>query len=144
MPTIEQFETLTDITDDRTTSYEEKVLYNKWVEHQQKLNAEIKTKNDIMKKARDQIISRGGDARQDIISTLMGAILEDMSLDSQQRVKTWIRKDTSGANYDASIMASNLEEAYKMQDWLFIFEDSLTRGWKCGLLYIIKKTGTAD
>ena len=45
-----------------------------------------------------------------------------MSLDSQQRVKTWIRKDTSGANYDASIMASNLEEAYKMQDWLFIFE----------------------
>ena len=77
VPTIEQFEKLTDITDDRTRSYEEKVLYNKGVEHQQNLNAEIKTKNDIMKKARDEIIFRGVGARQDIISTLLGAILED-------------------------------------------------------------------
>ena len=96
-----------------------------------------------MKKAHDKIISRGGDARQDIISKLMGATLEDMSLDWQQRVKTWIRTDTSGANYEASIMASNLEEAYKMQDWLFIFE-AATMTYLHGWLYIINKTGTAD
>ncbi len=71
---------------------------------------------------RDEIIAWGGDTRQDMISTLMGAILEDMSLDSQQRVKTWIRKDTSSPNYDANTMANNLDDAYQMQDWLFIFE----------------------
>jgi hypothetical protein len=78
-----------------------------------------------MKKARDEIIARGGNARQDMISTLMGAVLEDMSLDSQQRVKTWIRKDLNNPNFDPSMMANNLEDAYKMQDWMFIFEAAM-------------------
>jgi hypothetical protein len=51
-----------------------------------------------------------------MISTLVGAVLEDMSLDSQQRVKTWIRKDTSNPSYDAKIMAGNLDMAYNIQD----------------------------
>jgi hypothetical protein len=38
-----------------------------------------KMRNGTVKKARDEIITRGGSARQDMISTLMGAILEDMS-----------------------------------------------------------------
>jgi hypothetical protein len=76
----------------------------------------------MIKKARDEIIARGGSARQDMISTLMGAILEDMSLDSQQRVKTWIRKDFTTPGYDRSLMATNLEQAYEIQDWMFIFE----------------------
>jgi hypothetical protein len=95
------------------------------VEARQEHNAATKTRNDTMKKAHDEIIARGGNARQDMISTLMGAVLEDVSLDSQQRVKTWIRKDVSGPNYDASVMANNLEDAYKMQDWMFILEAAL-------------------
>jgi hypothetical protein len=59
-----------------------------------------------------------------MISTLMGAVIEDMTLDSQQRVKTWIRKDTSSPNYDASTMANNLDNAYQMQETK-IFEDIL-------------------
>jgi hypothetical protein len=81
-----------------------------------------RTRNDTVKKARDEIIARGGSARQDMISTLMGAILEDMSLDSQQRVKTWIRKDFTTPGYDRNLMATNLEQAYEIQDWMFIFE----------------------
>jgi hypothetical protein len=52
----------------------------------------------------------------------MGAILEDMSLDSQQRVKTWIRKDFTTSGYDSKLMATDLEQAYEIQDWMFIFE----------------------
>ena len=89
VPTREEFERLGEL-DGREREYEEKILYNQWVEARQEENAGTKTRNDTVKKARDEIIARGGSARQDMISTLMGAILEDMSLDSQQRVKTWI------------------------------------------------------
>jgi hypothetical protein len=122
VPSHEQFEQSEHITQARAREYEEKILYNQWVEERQEHNAATKTRNDTMKKAHDEIIARGGNAREDMISMLMGAVLEDMSLDSQQRVKTWIRKDVSSPNYDASRMANNLEDAYKMQDWMFIFE----------------------
>jgi hypothetical protein len=125
VPTREQFEALERITQPRAREYEEKILYNEWMERRQEQNAATRTRNDTMKKARDEIIARGGNARQDMISTLMGAVLEDMSLDSQQRVKTWIRKDLNNPNYNPSMMANNLEDAYKMQDWMFIFEAAM-------------------
>jgi hypothetical protein len=104
----------------RKLEYEEKIIYNQWVKARQEENVMTKTRNDTVKKARDEIIARGGSARQDMISTLMGAILEDMSLDSQQRVKTWIRRDFTTPGYNRALMATNLEQAYKIQDWMFI------------------------
>jgi hypothetical protein len=114
VPTREEFDRLGRL-EGRDHEYQEKILYNQWVEARQEENAMTKMRNDTVKKARDKIIARGGSARQDMISTLMGAILEGMSLDSQQRVKTWIRKDFTTPRYDRSLMATNLEQA-EIQD----------------------------
>ncbi len=125
VPTQEQCNRLNNMTELREREYEEKVLYNQWVEERQEHNATTRTKNDTMKKVRDEIKARGGNMRQDMISTLMGAAIKDMTLDSQQRVKTWIRKDASSPDYDANTMATNLDNAYQMLYLLFIFEAAM-------------------
>ena len=40
----------------------------------------------------------------------------------KQRVKTWIRKDFASPGYNKKLMATDLEQAYEIQDWMFIFE----------------------
>ena len=61
-------------------------MFASWARKQLTLNAEIKTKNDTSKKLRDEIISRGGEVRKIMISTIIGTVLADVTEDSRQRI----------------------------------------------------------
>ena len=64
--------------------YLERQLSSTWATIQAQNNADIKTRNENKKKKRDEIISRGGDARKTTINTIIGTTLADMSVDSRQ------------------------------------------------------------
>jgi hypothetical protein len=86
------------------------------------LNAEIKTKNDNLKKMRDEIIARGGEARKTMIS-IMRKVLADMTEDSRQRILQWKRTEKKYPNDPQSpLTADYMEQAYELQDWLLVFE----------------------
>ena len=90
------------------------------------MNAEIKTRNKNKKKQRNEIISRGGDARKTMISTIIGSALADMSTDSRQKVLVWKRTTlTDPTDSLTGLNADDMEEAYALQDWLFVFEAAM-------------------
>jgi hypothetical protein len=64
-------------------------MFVDWAKKQLILNAEIKAKNDNLKKVRDEIIVRGGEARK----TMIRKVLADMTEDFRQRVLQWERNE---------------------------------------------------
>ena len=101
-------------------------MFSQWATNQAQLNADIKTRNENKKKQRDEIISRGGDARKTMISRRIGRALSDMSLDSRQRIITWKRvHQIDPTDPLKGLIADNMEEAYDKQDWLFVFKAAM-------------------
>ena len=114
---------LTQEPDATTRGYLEKSMFADWAKKQLILNAEIKTKNDNLKKMRDEIIARGGEARKTMISTIIGKVLADMTEDSRQRILQWKRTEKKDPNDPQTpLTADDMEQAYTLQDWLLVFE----------------------
>jgi hypothetical protein len=82
IPTVAEIALLTAEPDETRRSYLERRLFGQWATTQATINADIKTRNENKKKQRDEIISRGGEARKTMISTIIGSTLADMSIDS--------------------------------------------------------------
>ena len=124
VPTVDEITELSNVTNEITRGYRERVIFASWVERRSVENANIRTLNDSVKIMRDEIIRRGGEKRRDIINNIIGSALSDMTIDSRQRVVNWKR---TGVNVQeqSSITAMNLEEAYMKQDWLFVFEAAI-------------------
>ncbi len=77
---------LTQEPDATARGYLEKSMFADWAKKQLILNADIKTKNDNLKKMGDEIIARGGEAKKTMISTIIGKVLADMTEDSRQMI----------------------------------------------------------
>jgi len=61
-----------------------------WAEEQAKINAEIKAKNDTIKKQRDEIVAKDNEtARKNVITGLMGKVLADMTVESRRMIQNW-------------------------------------------------------
>ena len=126
IPTVAEIALLTAEPDETRRSYLERRLFGQWATTQATINADIKTRNENKKKQRDEIISRGGEARKTMISTIIGSTLADMSIDSRQKVIAWKRANpTDPADPQKGLIADDMEEAYEKQDWLFVFEAAM-------------------
>jgi len=122
-PDADEVALLTKEADATARGYLEKSMFASWARKQLILNAEIKTKNDNLKKMRDEIIARGGEARKTMISTIIGKVLADMTEDSRQRILQWKRTEKKDPNDPQSpLTADCMEQAYELQDWLLVFE----------------------
>jgi hypothetical protein len=87
------------------------------------LHAEIKSKNDDLRKMRDEIIARGGEARKTMISIITGKVLADRTEDSRQRLLQWKKTEKKDPNDPQSpLTAENMQHAHELQDWLVVFE----------------------
>ena len=126
IPEVSQIALLTAEADETRRGYLERRMFGQWATTQATINADIKTRNENKKKQRDEIISRGGEARKTTISTIIGSALADMSIDSRQKVITWKRASpTDPADPQKGLIADDMEEAYEKQDWLFVFEAAM-------------------
>ena len=122
-PDPDEIALLTKEPDATKRGYLEKSMFASWAKEQLIANAEIKTKNDNLKKMRDEIIARGGEARKTMISTIIGKVLADMTEDSRQKILQWKRTEKKDPNDPQSpLTADYMEQAYELQDWLLVFE----------------------
>jgi hypothetical protein len=98
-----------------------------WAERQAAINAEIQAKNDAIKKQRDEIIAKGSDTvRKNIITKLMGQVMGDMTAESRRMVMKWSRTEPKDpSDPESAMMADNIDEAYQIYDWLFVFEAAM-------------------
>jgi hypothetical protein len=95
------------------------------------LHAEIKTKNDNLRKMRDEIIARGGEARKTMISIITGKVLADRTEDSRQRLLQWKKTEKKDPNDPQSpLTAENMQHAHELQDWLVVFEIAIVKKLK--------------
>jgi hypothetical protein len=127
VPTANQITELAAQPDLTLRRYMECRMMVDWAEVQAKTNAEIKAKNDTIKKQRDEIVAKGNEtARKNVITGLMGKVLADMTVESQRMVQNWKRMEAKDP-YDPQsvLMADNMEEAYQKYDWLFVFEAAM-------------------
>ena len=123
IPSSIELNMLTSEANDIRRGYLERGMFSQWATSQAQVNADVKTRNENKKKQRDEIISRGGDARKTMISTIIGRALADMSIDSMQRIITWKRAHPiDPTDPSKGLIADSMEEAYDKQDWLFVFK----------------------
>jgi outer membrane receptor for ferrienterochelin and colicin len=114
---------LTKEADATARGYLEKSMFASRARKRLILKAEIKTKNDNLKKMRDENIGRGGEARKTMISTTFGKAFADMTKESRQRMLQWKRTEEKDHNDPQSqLTAGYMEQAYELQDWLLVFE----------------------
>jgi hypothetical protein len=89
-------------------------MFADWAKQQLNMNTEIKTKNDNLKKMRDEIIARGGEATKTMISTIIGKVLADMNEDSKQMIFQWKRTDKKDSNSPQTPLTfDDTEQAYE-------------------------------
>jgi hypothetical protein len=107
--------------------YLERRMMATWATRQAGRNAEIQANNDAIKKQRDEIIAKGNEvARKNMITSLMGKVLGDMTAESRQMIMKWQCVEAKDPNDPESILkADNIEEAYQLYDWLFVFEAAM-------------------
>lgn len=127
VPTSEEIALLVAEKDELKRKYLERYFFGMMAMSQAMINAAVKTQNENKKKQRDEIISKDGDARKTMISTIFGTVLTDMSIDSRQHVISWKRATPTDplTNPKAALTADDIEEAYNKQDWLFVFEATM-------------------
>ena len=90
VPTEDQINDLTAQADPTLRGYTERRMMADWAVEQAKKNAEIKAKNDTIKKQRDEIVVKGNQAaRKNVITGLMGKVLSDMTAASHRMVQNW-------------------------------------------------------
>ncbi len=118
IPTDDQIDKLVKETDVVKRDYLKCCMFRLWAVAQAEANAAIKTQNENRKKQRDEIISKRGEARKAMISTLIRIVLADMSIDPHQRVITWkrtvpVQNDPNDSNDEkAELTADDMEDAY--------------------------------
>ena len=127
VPTADQINDLAAQADPTLRGYMERRMMADWAEEQAKTNAEIKAKNDTIKKQRDEIVAKGNEAaRKNVITGLMGKVLADMTVESRRMIQNWKRTEPKDpADPLSALMADNIEEAYQKYDWLFVFEAAM-------------------
>jgi hypothetical protein len=122
-PDADEIALLTKEADATARGYLEKSMFASLASKQLILNAEINTKNDSLKKMRDEIIARGGEARKTMISTIIGKVLADMTEDSRQRILQWKRTEIKDPNDpQCPLTADYMEQVYELQDWILVFD----------------------
>jgi hypothetical protein len=127
VPTAEEILALEAETNSVRRGYLERRMMATWATRQAGRNAEIQANNDAIKKQRDEIIAKGNEAaRKNMITSLMGKFLGDMTAESRQMIMKWQRVEAKDPNDPESILkADNIEEAYQIYDWLFVFEAAM-------------------
>ena len=127
VPTTQEINDLEAETNIVRRGYLERSMMATWATIQAERNAEIKANNDAIKKQRDEIIAKGNEAaRMNMITSLMGKILGDMTAESRRMIMKWQRVETKDPDDPESILkADNIEEAYWKYDWLFVFEAAM-------------------
>ncbi len=88
VPTANQITELAAKPDLTLRGYMERHMMADWAEVQAKINAEIKAKNDTIKKQRDEIVAKGN---ENVITGLIGKVLADMTVESRRMVQNWKR-----------------------------------------------------
>jgi hypothetical protein len=127
VPTAMQLVELEAETNVTRRGYNERRMMAEWAEIQAEKNAEIKAKNDTVKKQRDEIVVKGNEtARKNTITNLMGKVMGDMTAESRRMIMKWKRTEAKDPNDPLSaLMANTIEEAYQIYDWLFVFEAAM-------------------
>jgi hypothetical protein len=98
-----------------------------WASLQAMRNAEIQARNDAVKKERDEIIAKGNEiTRKNMITSLMGKIMGDMTAELRRMVMKWKRTEPKDpTDPQSALMADDIEEAYQIYDWMFVFEAAM-------------------
>ncbi len=115
-PTAEEAEELATINPRVARDQRRDEMYFAWRTARLAQNAEIKRQNEITKTRIDLQVKEIKEMR-DTVSVLMGAILEDITKNSRDRIEKYRLERGEGEEG-----ATTLDEARVMGDWLYIFE----------------------
>ena len=94
-------------------------LFKAWREQRQEENARRKALNEVAK-TRIDLEVKDLKERKDNIGKIMGEVLEDMTKTSRDRVEKYVKVIEEGDENEG--LATTLDEARELGDWLFIFE----------------------
>lgn len=116
-PTAEQLEILAGINQRARKDAMRDDMYFAWRAPRVEENARIKRLNEMTKTRLDLAVKEQRE-RKDTIGKIMGAVLEDMTKSSRERIEKYRRE----LEHEDDELPRTLEEARERGDWLFIFE----------------------
>ena len=118
-PTPEQTAELAAINQRAPRDARRMEFFMAWRQERLLINAQRKAQNEVTK-TRIDLETKDLKERKDTIGKIMGEVLEDMSKASRDRVEKYVK--VLEADEDGEGLATTLDEAREIGDWLFIFE----------------------